>query len=135
MLTFCTSEPFGMFVSDGSGKRMTAPESAFQKPISPLFERMGAISAYLHGDLQDEAGFDVPAIVAGPDAPLDPAGGEAPCEVWVDQDKPVRQSLFIYWPVANDAHGARWRGLIVAQNDERSLRYARQWAKVRPDHL
>jgi hypothetical protein len=138
---FCTTEPapFGMH-----GETFTAPAQVMRdaKDNPPRHSDTYPFyaSGYLHGELEGEAGYDVPILVSGefPDSV-----GEYECQVYVTPRK-LANAILVIWdtgkfrvkkesglPEITSAavEGAEnkpyLRYLIVAADDTKALKYAR----------
>lgn len=133
MTTFAATLPFSMF--GGAGE-----------PLVPLRGRKVLngddvhTCVYLHGDIQCLAGFDIPVLVEGDlDVGLEHMGEE--CIVEPFPFAPRRCKLFMWFDGSNVTgleSGRKLRsvhGLIVAEDDERGLAYARERMLVRAKHL
>lgn len=136
MLTFTTTEPHGMFsFAEDSTPLIPQREFAIKN------DGKVSLSVYLHGEAQNEAGFDIPLLVEGE---LDISGeyDGMECEVELPsppdeyaRPRPNRKipCLLFTWdtqhpvtPFGSSVAHPKHMGLIAAKDDEAALRYARQ---------
>lgn len=119
MLAFTTVEPHGMF--DEAGEQLVPRRSPKMLNAEGKF-----VCVYLHGDIQGQAGFDIPRMV---DGELLVADGEHECLVELPDSK--TPCLLVLWRAGNTGDKPpreNWRGLIVSKDDADSLKYARRCA-------
>lgn len=125
MLSFTTSAPHSMF------EDRTEPLVPVRSP-KVIGEQGKSISIYLHGVVEGEAGFDIPIIIDGELTIKDKV--VAPCQVELP-GKIIPCTLFMW----NTRHKGTLlvsnrevdfiKGLIVATDDKRSIKYAKKLLK------
>lgn len=83
--------------------------------------------AYLHGKLQDEAGFDIvyhPTWFMGPQGIMMPDHGHQMVRIYMDRGR--FKAVMIYWwaPSRDRGYSPRFRALICDPKDIDAVRYA-----------
>lgn len=124
MLTFTTTDPYCVF--GGIAGKPLVPR---RQPIAPDSDAF--VNMYLHGDVQDLAGFDLVSLV---DGEFKLAEGEHECLVELPSSK--TECLLVLWNAGKTGDDRGWwKGLVVAKTDADSLSYARRCAKEKTSIL
>ena len=111
---------------------------------------VGFVTVYIHGDAEDEAGFDIPVYKSGiMDLSKDvqpvllevPAGHVVACSLFLwrpdKTELDVKATMAVNWEkeIVVTKPDDQLRGLIVATTDDESLAYARECQNAKKDHL
>jgi hypothetical protein len=124
MLRLTTTEAYSLILDSIQPR----PKTPVVEEIGVFVNKAGRWCGYLHGRIQDVAGFDLPHFITGE---LPDREGEIPCVVALPQgDFPC---TLVQWQPKDDFW--KYRALICMDSDEESLKYAREQARNKANSI
>jgi len=127
MIKITTTIPYGMF---NSGQPETLTDTSKYKGLVNV-DKSYTSSIYIHGDLEEHLGFDIPLFLEGDFSDL--LKDKQTIKVIYDlNDKTIEEdALMFLW--INTEHGIKKiLGYIIEPGDEESIKYALKQQKNKP---